>query len=305
MNLDDICKPARGVDTIRLSYEQLRDTLGRFEYFRHWTEDQVFGWVCKSSVSACHIRECSILARVVQYAPHQTIPLDLQLPFAYLVLSGQCMIMQCLQLTREPTRITRGEFRLASPEDGVASAQPSCPDTINPETQLDFIQNLHDTFNTGNLTDPDGSLVQYDPDNSICFLKTPTQERPVVHRFLDVGTLRCGAVFGLGERHHHRTIVARTRTQCLLIPRCWLFLKPQNIGNTWQRLCMYLDYTIPGRDELFRRFLRDKAWLEYRRWLIGETAKRRSGTVMADVPVMCRILQTNPLTKQQDRKKRR
>lgn len=30
-----------GQSTVRLSYEQLRDTLGRFAYFRHWTEDQV------------------------------------------------------------------------------------------------------------------------------------------------------------------------------------------------------------------------------------------------------------------------
>uniref|UniRef100_A0A182MUD4 Cyclic nucleotide-binding domain-containing protein n=1 Tax=Anopheles culicifacies TaxID=139723 RepID=A0A182MUD4_9DIPT len=293
MNHNDISAPGRGVPTIRLSYEQLRDTLGRFEYFRHWTEDQ--------------IRECSILARVVQYAPHQTIPLDLPLPFAYLILSGQCMIMQCLQLTREPTLLSRSEFRLASTEGGVTP--PSCPDTASPKAQLELIQNLHDTFNSGQLTDPTNGSVPYDPDKSICFLKTPPQEKPVVHRFLDVGTLGCGAVFGLGERHHHRTIVARTRTQCLLIPRCWLFLKPQNIGNTWQRLCMYLDCILPGRDELFRRFLRDKAWLEYRRWLISETTKRRSGTVMADVPVMCRILQTTPLSKQQEgkscKKKRR
>ncbi|XP_053667911.1 uncharacterized protein LOC128718297 [Anopheles marshallii] len=258
MNLNDISKPAAEVATIRLSFEQLKDTLGRFEYFRHWTEDQ--------------IRECSVLARVVQYAPHQTIPLDLPLPFAYLVLSGQCMIMQCLQL------LAGDEFRLASTGAGVATPPPSCPNTSNPEAQLALIQNLHDTFSTGSLTAPAGTSLQYDPDNAICFLKTPTQQGPVAHRFLDVGTLGCGAVFGLGERYHHRTIVARTRTQCLLIPRCWLFLKPQNIGNTWQRLRMYLDWTIPGRDELFRQFLRDNAWLEYRRWLIGETAKRRSGT---------------------------
>uniref|UniRef100_A0A182YQ49 Uncharacterized protein n=1 Tax=Anopheles stephensi TaxID=30069 RepID=A0A182YQ49_ANOST len=277
MSLNDNSKPARGVATIRLSYEQLRDTLKHFEYFRHWTEDQ--------------IRECSILARVVQYAPHQTIPLDLQLPFAYLVLSGQCMIMQCLELRTQPSS-NRAEFRLASPEEEIASPHPSCPDTLDPESQLEHIHNLHDTFSSGKIVEPDDSTLEYDPDKAICFLKTPTQEGPVVHRFLDVGTLRCGAVFGLGERHHHRTIVARTRTQCLLIPRCWLFLKPQNIGNTWQRLCMYLDWTVPGRDELFRGFLRDKAWLEYRRWLIGEMTKRPSGTVMADVPVMCRILQS-------------
>ncbi|XP_052900024.1 uncharacterized protein LOC128306529 [Anopheles moucheti] len=289
MNLNDISKPARDGATIRLSYEQLKDTLRRFEYFRHWTEEQ--------------IRECSILARVVQYAPHQTIPLDLQLPFAYLVLSGQCMIMQCLQLVQDTALLAGDKFRLAATSDGVASPSPASPNTLNPETQLELIQHLHETLRSGNLTDPGDTSLQYDPDNAICFLKTPTQEGPVVHRFLDVGTLGCGAVFGLGERYHHRTIVARTRTQCLLIPRCWLFLKPQNVGNTWQRLCMYLDWTVPGRDELFRQFLRDNAWLEYRRWLIGETDKRHSDTVMADVPVMCRILQTTTPNKVKEGKR--
>ncbi|XP_050075293.1 uncharacterized protein LOC126562754 [Anopheles maculipalpis] len=285
MSLNDISQAARGVATMRLSYEQLRDTLKHFEYFRYWTEDQ--------------IRECSILARVVQYAPHQTIPLDLQLPFAYLVLSGQCMIMQCLELRTQQSS-SRAELHLASLEEGIASPRPSCPDTLDAESQLHHIQNLHDTFSAGKVGEPEGNTVEYDPDKAICFLKTPTQAGPVVHRFLDVGTLRCGAVFGLGERHHHRTIVARTRTQCLLIPRCWLFLKPQNIGNTWQRLCMYLDWTVPGRDELFRGFLREKAWFDYRRGLIGETTKRPSGTVLADVPVMCRILQATAPRKLKD-----
>uniref|UniRef100_A0A182KEK3 Cyclic nucleotide-binding domain-containing protein n=1 Tax=Anopheles christyi TaxID=43041 RepID=A0A182KEK3_9DIPT len=260
--------------TMRLSYEQLRDTLSRFAYFHHWTDDQ--------------IRECSILARVVQYAPHQTIPLEQPLPFAYLVLSGQCMILQCLQLVKE-------SFGLATPQQEAESPTPPLG-SLAPVHQLEMVRHLHETFTTG-AVDLAVGAIRYDPDSAICFLKTPTREEPIEHHFVDAGTLRCGAVFGLGESHQHRTIVARTRTQCLLIPRCWLFLKAQNIGNTWQRLRMYLDCTIPGRDVLYGRFMRDKAWLEYRQRVISESAKRRTGTVMADVPMMCRILELNTSSK--------
>uniref|UniRef100_A0A182N002 Cyclic nucleotide-binding domain-containing protein n=1 Tax=Anopheles dirus TaxID=7168 RepID=A0A182N002_9DIPT len=270
--------------TRRLSYEQLRETLKRFEYFRHWTEEQ--------------IRECSVLARVVQYAPHQTIPLDLPLPFAYLVLSGQCMILQCLQVARN-----------GSPAPGLVPS-PGTPDPgAAPDSdQLDQIRGWHETFRAQFATTPartsdveDGPL---EPDATICFLTTPPPERCVRQQFVDVGTLGCGAVFGLGERHQHRTIVARTSTQCLLIPRCWLFLKRQNIGNTWQRLCMYLDWAVPSRGDLFQGFLRDQRWLDYRRWLVGVTAKRRSGTVPADVPIMCRLAESTSAAYHSTRDKR-
>uniref|UniRef100_A0A182XED4 Cyclic nucleotide-binding domain-containing protein n=1 Tax=Anopheles quadriannulatus TaxID=34691 RepID=A0A182XED4_ANOQN len=261
-----------GQSTVRLSYEQLRDTLGRFAYFRHWTEDQ--------------IRECSVLARVVQYAPQQTIPLELPLPFAYLVLSGQCMMLQCLPLVR-------GTLRLASPAgDRDQPTPPAAMGPPAPDEQLETVRHLHETFTAGAATSPPTGTLRHDPANATCFLTTPTQDAPIVHQFVDVGTLRCGAVFGLGERHQQRTVVARTRTQCLLLPRCWLFLKRQNVGNTWQRLRLYLDGAIPGRDELYRRYLRDQAWLDYRRRLLaGGTAKRCTGTTPADVPMMCRMLE--------------
>uniref|UniRef100_A0A182QLX4 Cyclic nucleotide-binding domain-containing protein n=1 Tax=Anopheles farauti TaxID=69004 RepID=A0A182QLX4_9DIPT len=281
--------------TIRLSYEQLRETLKRFEYFRHWTEEQ--------------IRECSVLARVVQYAPHQTIPLDQPLPLTYLVLSGQCMILQCLEFLRN-------ELLSSTPRETPA------PRAAQEDAELDQVRRWHETFRAQfakrdvDETSQEVPCMRSDQDATVCFLKviaaasvrenvlrfltsrtrspnqTPPPEQCVRHQFVDVGTLGCGAVFGLGERHHHRTIVARTSTQCLLIPRCWLFLKRQNIGNTWPRLCMYLDWAVPSRDELFQGFLSDRRWLRYRRRLIGLTDKRRSGTVPADVPIMCRIAET-------------
>ncbi|XP_050099226.1 uncharacterized protein LOC126579720 [Anopheles aquasalis] len=240
--------------SIRLGFEQLRAILRRFEYFQYWTEEQ--------------IRECSILARVVQFAPQQTIPLDGALPCVHLVLSGQCMLLQYLRVRREGVG-TVERFRLVPPLADTLQLPASCRTPPSPgrkDPLQDEIWRWHETF------------------------RTPPPEQQVVPALLDVGTLRVGAVFGLGERHPDRTIVARTRTQCLLIPRCWLLLKRQNIGNTWCRLRMYLDGAIPNRDALFEQFQRDRAWQRYRRRLVAAAPKPRpSRTRSADVPVMCRI----------------
>ncbi|KFB42524.1 hypothetical protein ZHAS_00010232 [Anopheles sinensis] len=276
----DSDQPDAGVTSMRLGYDELRRTLKQFEYFRYWTEEQ--------------IRECSVLAQVVQYAPQQTIPMDLPLPFAYLVLSGQCMILQCLQVVREagqPRRLLELERAELSPQDGHQVKVES------PTEQLEQIIHWHETFQSriavnSSIPDMDTPTVPYDPDRAVAFVETPPPEQRVVHHFLDVGTFRCGAVFGLGECHQHRTIVARCRTQCLLIPRCWLFLKRQNIGNTWQRLRMYLDWQLPTRDELFDRLQSERAWLRYRRRLVRDAAKRPSRTLPADVPIICRIAES-------------
>ncbi|XP_035793620.1 uncharacterized protein LOC118467332 [Anopheles albimanus] len=270
--------------SIRLGFEQLRAILGRFEYFQHWTEEQ--------------IRECCILARVVQYAPQQTIALDSALPCVHLILSGQCMLLQYLRVRRI---YGTERFQLVAPLADTLQSNPSSPNEPRDPDQLqDEIWRWHETFRARTATESHRrheSLEQQqqqqrelDPDQAISFVRTPPPEQQIVPALLDVGTLRVGAVFGLGERHPDRSIVARTRTQCLLIPRCWLLLKRQNIGNTWCRLRMYLDGAIPNRDALFEQFQRDRAWQRYRRRLVQQAPKPRpSRTRSADVPVMCRI----------------
>ncbi|XP_058063462.1 uncharacterized protein LOC131213440 [Anopheles bellator] len=264
-----------GTPTLRLSYEQLRKTLGHFEYFKYWTDEQ--------------IRECCILARVEQFAPQQTILLDREPPCAHLVLSGQCMLLQCLQMLRV-TVGSRATFQLVVlPETPLVEVRDESPDEL---------VRWHETFRQRSdaFDEVPGSEPDYEPNHAVSFLRTPPpQEQQIVHHFLDVGTLRSGAVFGIGERFQHRRVVARTRTQCLLIPRRWLLLKHQNIGNTWHRLRMYLDESIPSRHELFQRFLRNRAWERYRRRLVREAPKRPSHTRPADVPVMCRIAQSQAL----------
>ncbi|XP_049546866.1 uncharacterized protein LOC125957862 [Anopheles darlingi] len=282
-----------GQPSIRLGFEQLRAILARFEYFQYWTDEQV--------------RECCILARVVQFAPQQTITLESALPCVHLVLSGQCMLLQYLRVRRPG----RGAERFQLVPDTGTQPQPRTPTSSPSNERLDGeekddadelqteIRRWHETFRARTATTDRSDREEQEEhfhesqlesgDQTISFLRTPPPEQQIVAHLLDVGTLRVGAVFGLGERHPDRTIVARTRTQCLLIPRCWLLLKRQNIGNTWCRLRMYLDGAIPTRDALFEQFRRDRAWQRYRRRLVREAPKRPSRTRSADVPVMCRI----------------
>lgn len=54
--------------------------------------------------------------------------------------------------------------------------------------------------------------------------------------FIEIGELRCGSIFGLGEQMDDRVIVAKHKeVQCLLIPQYWLLQKKQNTGNIWHR----------------------------------------------------------------------
>lgn len=63
--------------------------------------------------------------------------------------------------------------------------------------------------------------------------------------FIEIGTFRCGSIFGLGEQMEDRIITAGNKgVQCLLIPRYWLMQKNQNSGNIWERLIALYFYNI-------------------------------------------------------------
>lgn len=73
-------------DTLKLQWDQVLQSLDRFEYFRQWTQTQ--------------LQECCMLAKIRQYSPLQTIYAEDKgrLNSVYFVLSGNCMILQCLKM---------------------------------------------------------------------------------------------------------------------------------------------------------------------------------------------------------------
>lgn len=79
---------------------------------------------------------------------------------------------------------------------------------------------------------------------------------PMQH-FQTVGTFHRHSIFGIGEEMEDRAIYAKNHVKCLLIPRYWLLLKDQNMGNVWQRfvhlalcgkqLCEYIYFFFPTK----------------------------------------------------------
>ncbi|XP_049292038.1 cGMP-dependent protein kinase 1-like isoform X2 [Anopheles funestus] len=79
--------------TLLERWQQLQFALQRFDYFKYWTNAQV--------------RECCLLSRIVTFETQQKLPVDVDKGYAYFVLSGQCMILQCLTVSKK-----NGSYRL-------------------------------------------------------------------------------------------------------------------------------------------------------------------------------------------------
>ncbi|XP_017083563.2 uncharacterized protein LOC108116287 isoform X1 [Drosophila eugracilis] len=115
-------------------------------------------------------------------------------------------------------------------------------------------------------------------------------------RFIDVGTLTFGAIFGLGEKMEHRVIMARTTVQCLTLPRFFLLEKKQNPGNIWERRLLYMECMIPSREALFTHFLKTCDWKKFKNNFIRETLKYSENNNIAhegDIPIICRIVESS------------
>lgn len=114
------------------------------------------------------------------------------------------------------------------------------------------------------------------------------------NQFVNAGFFSFGGIFGLGEKIEHRAIMSQTIVQCLLIPRFWLFEKPQNPGNMWNRIRFTLNSTIPSREGLFQNFLDTQKWEKYKNWLIESVLNERriyNPTKIQDIPLICRIVE--------------
>lgn len=114
------------------------------------------------------------------------------------------------------------------------------------------------------------------------------------NQFVNAGLFSFGGIFGLGEKFEHRAIMSQSIVQCLLIPRFWLFEKPQNPGNMWNRIRFTLNSTIPSRNDLFQNFLDTQKWEKYKHWLIESVLNERriyNPTKIQDIPLICRIVE--------------
>uniref|UniRef100_A0A182J6U3 Cyclic nucleotide-binding domain-containing protein n=1 Tax=Anopheles atroparvus TaxID=41427 RepID=A0A182J6U3_ANOAO len=237
----------------------LLDALARFSYFDRWSDEQRRDF--------CH------RAQIRQFEPDQTVFVEGQAPvnYAHFVLSGECGLLQCLHL------LPRCDRRTGATRYKLARSRPT-------EDEIARFHRRRQERAAGPSDAQSTHPIASDP--------CTNELIPSEYHFIDIATYSSGSVFGVGEHMVDRAVFARNRVHCLLIPRYWLLEKPQNRGNIWNRIRIFLEQRQPSRERLFRWFLTELMWHRYRRQLVGDFvtvhAPRHLPRLM-DVPLVCRI----------------
>ncbi|XP_035772682.1 uncharacterized protein LOC118456213, partial [Anopheles albimanus] len=243
----------------------LLGALAHFSYFDRWSEEQR--------------RDCCHRAHIRQYEPDQTVFVEGQAPvnYAHFVLSGECGLLQCLRLVRHRDPATGApRYRLTR----------ACPI----EDEITRFHRRRARRLLATVSASAGDETDSQNDDGECSRSDGQQSAE--HHFFDLATYSRGSVFGIGEHMVDRVVFARSRVQCLLIPRYWLLEKQQNRGNVWHRIRIFLEQRQPSRDRLFRHFLLERRWHRYRRQLVDDHVAvnaPRHLPLLRDVPLVCRI----------------
>ncbi|XP_060663231.1 uncharacterized protein LOC132796175 [Drosophila nasuta] len=192
------------------------------------------------------------------------------------------------------------------PEDYFVEEEISVEETPTTErtTMKSMISSNRSTARSTlkSLRQSDGNVLRVETDDSMN-QNTPrdTYISPTVNvvpetetRFVDVGSLTYGGIFGLGETIVHRVIMARTVVQCMLLPRFWLMEPDQNPGHIWKRRKFYLEGCVPSREELFGNFLKTRRWEKFKHDYVQSTLNPNSvnSTQPEDIPIISRIVET-------------
>ncbi|XP_017845483.1 uncharacterized protein LOC108601996 isoform X1 [Drosophila busckii] len=120
-----------------------------------------------------------------------------------------------------------------------------------------------------------------------------SEDEAIESRFIDVGSLTFGGIFGLGEQIKDRVIMARSTVQCLMLPRFFLLEKEQNPENVWHRRLFYMECIIPSRETLFDDFLKTLNWKKFKHDFISQSLKSDTNDIgrEEDIPIICRIIE--------------
>ncbi|XP_055639557.1 uncharacterized protein LOC129777349 [Toxorhynchites rutilus septentrionalis] len=313
--------------TLRLQWQQTREAMDRFQFFDNWTDLQ--------------FQEMCILTKMKSYERQQKISMPeagVGSDYAYFVLSGECMILQCLKVLKKkrgkrvcyrllPAETENYEIGLAKRYEAKRKREEEEKRTEQEEREKQENQKKQEEQGEQEKQEErekqeeqeekkeqeeqeeqeeqkeqkereekeeqEKQVEQKEPNGQDEQEQEPSGE--LEYHFIDVGTYDCGSVFGLGERIDDRSIVARERVHCMLVPRYWLYMKEQNAGNVWDRIKIYLDSAIPTREMLFKQFLGDLNWVVYRKKVVSDLMqcqRRPNHTHLLDVPLICRVEET-------------
>ncbi|XP_076182497.1 uncharacterized protein LOC143154337 isoform X2 [Ptiloglossa arizonensis] len=159
---------------------------------------------------------------------------------------------------------------------------------INFERESTITTTLLDVINEWQKITDVAQMLMREP-SSISQQCYPPDVRTI---FMQICTFNRGACFGLGEDMYNRRIVSVTPVRCFLIPR--YFLNKHNRANIWERVKLFIESKYPSKEKLFKEFVRNRRWLEYKRNLIDDINKRgrriHSNVTIHDVPYAIRIV---------------
>lgn len=88
----------------------------------------------------------------------------------------------------------------------------------------------------------------------------------------------------------NRRVIAKNYVKCLLIPSYWLI--QHNKGNVWSRVSHYLKRHIPDKKTVFKEFVNNRRWQEYKTKLTKDILNKRkfpNNTTIHDVPYSIRV----------------
>ncbi|XP_032592921.1 uncharacterized protein LOC6563546 [Drosophila grimshawi] len=223
------------------------------DYFEFLNEDQL-SHACK----ICSLRQFNPLDTI--YSRDEGT-----LTNVHFVLSGECVILQCLHIR-------------------VVQKNGKTVHELVDTSENEFLHTKSD------LSTNKKTVKSSESEDVISKNESEASDNYESH-FIDVGSITFGGIFGLGEHIQHRVIMARNTVQCLLLPRFFLMDKEQNPGNIWQRRSVYLDVIIPSREALFDDFLRNLKWKKFKNDFVKNNVLSNSTDIARhdDIPILCRI----------------
>ncbi|XP_037030101.1 uncharacterized protein LOC119069968 isoform X2 [Bradysia coprophila] len=242
---DDLSDELR--KTLTLHWDNIKTALRRFSYyFAHFAEQQ--------------ITECCTFSKIKQYNVDDVIydGGDGQRNNTFLIISGQCMILQCIEIPYHPK--TNNQKHNIVMRDVRKHTNNS---KVLPQKRLDRTDATRMPLGHVRFEDRQKYSNNW---KSIENHRNLQETKQVI--FVDIATLSAGSIFSIGEDMVERSIVAKNIVQCLEIPTFWLLERAQNIGNIWNRTKIFYTVTIPGPEAILEDYRRSCRWNRYKKEII-------------------------------------
>ncbi|KAF7405078.1 hypothetical protein HZH66_003984 [Vespula vulgaris] len=304
-------------DNLMNEWNVLQDALVNFNYFKLWDEET--------------IRECCILSKLKHFQANEVLLGDGKgmVNYVHFLLEGECRMIEHI-LVREKHTTQEMKYELYDSKtvsklnknkknidtNEIKQKESKVDNDVgddwskveSSDTMMDYTQvilskkadykhvdlermsivtaTLLDVVNEWHEITDVAEMLMREP--SVLLQSYPKDVRTI---FMQVCIFYRGACFGIGEKMNNRRIVSISPVRCLLIPRYWLM--KHNHANIWHRVRLFMDSKFLNNQELFKEFVKNRKWIQYKRKLVNDIIKKgrrsRNCATIYDVPYSIRI----------------